>query len=205
MPSQTRRFTSFIDSGEGGTLALVNPSNVGASDNQYMTASTSASGFPLSRFLHCTIADPPFSIPLGATNITLDLAVEGHASDLNLVSYLASMLLDGVREVDLATAGYFSTSDSVLTSPFPTSDVRITPAKLNDPANGVAFQFQFGGMSGLDGLSTVIGLLDDMTLTVNYDLPSTTNSNILGKLTAGPQCLGKLTIEPRTKGTVKVE
>ncbi len=168
MPTVTVRPTSFVDSGEGGTLAWVNPSNAGASDNAYATVSASVSGFSLGRWLHCTVSAPVLSIPVDATNIAIILQIEGHASDFQLVGYEALMLLDGVREVDFASVGYVPTSDQLLMSP-PVSDARITPAKLNNPANGIALQFNFGGFSGLDGLSTVIGSLDDMQITIAYD------------------------------------
>lgn len=169
MPSQTRRFTSFVDSGEGGTLAWANPSNVGASDNAYATVSAPGSGFPLSNWLHCTVAGPtPFAIPSGATNISAVLEIEGHGSAALKVSYEALFLLDGVRQVDFTTQGLFATSDEIKVHPAVT-DALLTPENLNDPANGIAFQFQF---YSLDGLSTVIASLDDMVLTISYDTTS---------------------------------
>lgn len=169
MPTVTVRPTSFVDSGEGGTLAWVNPSNAGASDNAYATVSAAVSGFPLSMWLYCTVLKKsdgsPLAIPVDATNIALTLQIEGHASLALAASYEATMLIDGDLVVGMATQGFFATSDEIKIHPA-ASDALLTPANLNDSDNGIAFQFQY---YNLDGLSTVVGSLDDMQITISYD------------------------------------
>ncbi len=175
MFSQIRRLTSFIDSGEGGTLAWVNPSNVGASDNQYATVSFPNAGVSVSNWLHCTVAGPtPLSIPSDATGITITLAIEGHASQAAVMNYEALMLIGGIREVDFIGQGLWASSDEIKTHP-PVSDVLLTPAVINNPANGIAFQFQ---STNLDGLSTVIASLDDMIITVDYESSSEDHASL---------------------------
>lgn len=163
MTTQTRRPTSFVDAGSGGTLAWSNPSNAGQSDDAYATVQTSSAGVVLSRWLYCTVCG--FSIPSDALNLSLTCTVERKANLTPFVFCDPYTMLNGAVADALGAAGNFTTSDAVESHNSVLADANLTPALVNQSNFGVAIRLSFHDG---DGVTPVIASIDDVVLEISY-------------------------------------
>ena len=147
-------------------VAWANPENAGASDGAWASAENTEPLDP-DNTKGLTGQGYGFAIPADAVNIQLSLGVERHGSAGSAVVDLSIYLLDAAGTpagTNRAALGNWPETDAIATHAGDSDDwgVTLTPTLLNDANFGVVIR---ATLEALD-----IGYLDDIPLTVTYDV-----------------------------------
>lgn len=161
-------FASAADTGSG-TTAWVNPGNAVSSNNTYATCALELVGDQESEFIKIT--NFGFSIPAGAIIGTISAAYERKADASGITDFICKLIVGGsLVGNNMATGTAWPTSESAanpVTFAAGSRGYEPTAAEINASTFGVALCI------ASSEILTRTASLDDLILTVNYEVPAT--------------------------------